>query len=268
MNGQKALKQIALIKTGCTIEAIKPKHGDFEDWFAAGLGVSGLLQIDVFRYQPLPDPQRLAGIVITGSPAMVSEKLDWSEQTARWLREAVKSGMPVLGVCYGHQLLAHALGGVAGPNPAGRQIGTVEAQLIDNKRDDPLLGHLPDTFMAQTSHSESVLQLPPGARSLATSPLDRNFAIRFAENIWGVQFHPEFSAPVTTDYIRHRAKALRDEGLDPLQLMGRITDTPQASLVLKKFTELTRNYASHQSVIKTKRLEPMSRRRTIPPLQP
>ena len=51
MNGQKALKQIALIKTGSTIDQIKPKHGDFEDWFAQGLGVSDLLQIDVFNQQ-------------------------------------------------------------------------------------------------------------------------------------------------------------------------------------------------------------------------
>ena len=246
MNGQKALKQIALIKTGCTINEIIPKHGDFEDWFAAGLGVPDLLQIDVFRHQPLPGPENLAAIVITGSPAMVSAKLDWSEHTAQWLRQAVQTGIPVLGVCYGHQLLAHALGGVAGPNPAGRQIGTVVAQLIDNIEDDPLLGHLPRTFSAQTSHSEAVLQLPPGARRLATSPLDDNFAIRFAKNAWGVQFHPEFLAPVAADYIRCRADALRDEGLNPMQLLGNITDTAEASSVLQKFTELTRNHALSQ----------------------
>ncbi len=247
MNGQKALKQIALIKTGCTIEAIKPEYGDFEDWFADGLGVSDLLQIDVFRHQPLPDPQCLAGIVITGSPAMVSARLDWSEHTAQWLRKAVQMGIPVLGVCYGHQLLAHALGGVAGPNPAGRQIGTVKAQLIDNITNDPLLGHLPSTFTAQTSHSEVVLELPPGARSLATSPLDKHFAIRFAESAWGVQFHPEFSAPVTADYIRYRSEALREESLNPSQLLGNITDTLEANSVLKKFTELTRDRVSRQA---------------------
>jgi len=75
MNGHKAGKQIALIKTGCTIEQIKPRYGDFEDWFAEGLGVSTLLQIDVFRHQPLPPPENLAGIVVTGSAAMVSARL-------------------------------------------------------------------------------------------------------------------------------------------------------------------------------------------------
>lgn len=241
MNRQKALKQIALIKTGCTIEQIKPRYGDFEDWFAQGLGVSDLLQIDVFNQQALPEPEKLAGVVITGSAAMVSARLDWSERTAQWLRLAVQTGIPILGVCYGHQLLADALGGSAGPNPAGRQIGTVRAQMIENNKKDALLGHLPASFSAQSSHSEVVLSLPPGAERLVTSPLDENFSIRFAEKVWGIQFHPEFSAPVMADYIRYRERDLRKEGLNPEQLLANSRNTVEATSVLSKFTELVRS---------------------------
>lgn len=238
MKGQKALKQIALIKTGGTIPQIKNYHGDFEDWFAEGMGVSDLLQIDVFKQQSLPAAESLAGIVITGSAAMVSAKEDWSERTAEWLAEAVKKDIPILGVCYGHQLLAHALGGRAGPNPRGRQIGTVRTQLIDSYIDDPLLRHLPQTFPSQTSHSEVVLELPPGARRLASSPLDNNFSIRFAEKVWGVQFHPEFSGPVMSEYIRYRSDAIREEGLNPEQMLDKITDTREANSVLRIFAEM------------------------------
>jgi len=240
INGHKPVKQIALIKTGCTIDLIKPRHGDFEDWFAEGMGVTNLLQIDVFRGQSLPAAQNLSGVVVTGSPAMVSSRLDWSERTAKWLRKAVGAGLPILGVCYGHQLLAHALGGIVGPNPAGRQIGTVNSQIIDNKYNNELLDHLPSIFGVQSSHSEVVLELPRGAQRLATSPLDPNFAIRFAPNTWGVQFHPEFSAPVTSDYIHYRADALREEGLNPEQLLAKVTATAEAKTVLKRFTELVR----------------------------
>jgi GMP synthase (glutamine-hydrolysing) len=238
MNGKKAMKQIALIKTGCTIEQIKPRHGDFENWFASGLGVSDLLQIDIFRQQALPPLENLAGIVITGSPSMVSARLDWSERTANWLRQAAQTDIPVLGVCYGHQLLAHALGGRVGSNPGGRQIGTVTTQRIDYHEDDLLLGHLPDRFPAQTSHSEAVLELPPGAKRLATSPLDNNFAIRFAAKVWGVQFHPEFSGSIVSDYIGYRADELRGEGLDPEQLLANVTETEAAHSVLRKFASL------------------------------
>lgn len=237
------MKHIALIKTGSTLDEIKPRHGDFENWFAAGMGVTDFLQIDVFRHQALPAPEILAGVVITGSPAMVSAREDWSERTAEWLRKAVHRGLPALGVCYGHQLLAHALGGRVGPNPAGRQIGTVEARRVDSNTDDPLIGHLPRSFPAQTSHLEAVLELPPGAVRLATSPLDDNFALRFADRAWGLQFHPEFSAAVVSDYIRYRAADLRKEGLDPEGLLAAATETGAAGAVLKKFTGLVRQWS-------------------------
>ena len=232
------MKPIALIKTGGTIPQIKKVHGDFEDWFAERMGASDLLQVDVYLKAPLPDAEDLAGIVITGSAAMVSEKEDWSENTAVWLAQAVQKEIPVLGVCYGHQLLAQALGGRVGPNPAGRQIGTVESQLTDSGQNDPLLGHLPRIFSAQSSHSEVVLDLPPGAERLATSPLTDNFAIRFAENVWGVQFHPEFSAPVMSEYIHYRADDLRAEGLSPERLLDKTTDTDEANSVLLKFANM------------------------------
>jgi len=235
------LKQIALIKTGSTLEQIKPRHGDFEDWFATGMGLTGFLQIDVFRQQALPRAEELTAVVITGSPAMVSAREEWSERTAKWLQSAVDDGLPVLGVCYGHQLLAHALGGRVGPNPAGRQIGTVTAQRIDLDIKDPLIGHLPQSFPAQTSHSEVVLEAPRGAVRLATSPRDGNFVLRYAENAWGLQFHPEFSAAVVKDYIRYRAADLRNEGLDPDALTDAAKETDAAASVLKRFTRLVEN---------------------------
>ncbi len=240
MNRQKALKQITLIKTGSTIPGIRQHYGDFEDWFIAAMGVAGVQLVEVFRNKPLPALAKTAAVVVTGSAAMVSHRQDWSEKTADWLKRAVQAGLPVLGVCYGHQLLAHALGGRVGPNPNGRQIGTVTASLLDAAGHDPLLGHLPPQFLVQTSHSESVLKLPAAAERLATTPLDENFAIRFSENAWGVQFHPEFSIPVMSEYIRHRAQAIRAEGLDPDHFLSKITETDQARTVLEKFTTLVR----------------------------
>jgi len=185
----------------------------------------------------------LAWLAQRAAAAMVSEREGWSEHTGQWLKQVVEKGIPVLGVCYGHQLLAHALGGRVGPNPAGRQIGTVKAKLLDAAKDDPLLGHLPGSFPAQSSHSEVVLELPPGAERLATSPLTDNFAIRFAEIVWGVQFHPEFSEPVMSQYIRYRAGELLEEGLSPEYLLDRTTGTEVATSVLVKFVKIIRNKA-------------------------
>ncbi len=234
------MKPIALIKTGSTIPQIKRLHGDFEDWFSAGMGNPDLFQVDVFKQEPLPAAENLSGVVITGSPAMVSAKEGWSERTGKWLGQVVQKGTPVLGVCYGHQLLAHALGGLVGLNPRGRQIGTVAARLIRSSGGDRLLGHLPRVFDAQASHLEVVLRPPPGAKRLVTSPLDDNFAIQFAENAWGIQFHPEFSEPVMSGYIQCRAEALLEEGLNPESLLVKTTETEEAKSVLRRFVELIR----------------------------
>jgi GMP synthase (glutamine-hydrolysing) len=242
------MSNILLIKTGATMDPIMAGYGDFEDWFAAGLGPASVSLAEVYRQQSLPRLDTLAsdydGIVITGSAAMVSERADWSERTAAWLKRAVASGIPVLGVCYGHQLLAHALGGRVGANPRGRQIGTVRAQLLPKAHGDPLLGFLPAEFTAQASHSEIVLALPRGAERLAVSPKDDNFALRFSANAWGVQFHPEFSAAVTGEYIRLRADALRGEGLDPASLKSRLEETEQARAVLRQFLKIASGEAA------------------------
>lgn len=233
------LKQpVLLIKTGATIPETRDQHGDFEEWFARGLGVPGLQLVNVHEGERPPNPRGFGGVVITGSAHMVSHRHDWSEQTARWLADVVHQGMPVLGVCFGHQLLAHALGGEVGPNPNGRQIGTKRIRILSSAANDPLMGQLPTTVSAQTTHVESVRTLPPGAVRLASSPRDRNHAFRYGDRAWGVQFHPEFGADVMSGYIRARSKVIRAEGFDPERLANRVSETPLAHGLLGRFASL------------------------------
>lgn len=230
------LKQpVLLIKTGATIPETRDEHGDFEEWFARGMGVADLRLVNVHEGEQPPDPSEFGGVVITGSASMVSHRHDWSENTAAWLADVVHQGMPVLGVCFGHQLLAHALGGVVGPNPRGRQIGTQRIRILSSAANDPLMGELPSTVSAQTTHVESVHELPPGAIRLASSPRDRNHAFRFGDRAWGVQFHPEFGADVMSGYIRARSHVIRAEGLDPEHLANRVSETPVAHGLLGRF---------------------------------
>src|SRR5262245_61079370 len=105
-----------------------------------GLAKSDVEVAAVAQGDPLPAPESPAGVVVTGSSAMVSHREPWSELTAEWLARAVELGTPVLGICYGHQLLAHALGGAVGRNPRGREIGTVEVRSLLPGQQDPLFG--------------------------------------------------------------------------------------------------------------------------------
>ena len=200
-------RKFLIVQTGNTLPAVRTRHGDFPEWFRRGLGLQRS-EIDVVRAhadETLPDARSYAGAIVTGSPAMVSERLAWSEATADWLRGAIASELPILGVCYGHQLLAHALGGRVDYHANGREIGTVAIERLPAANGDALLGDAPVQFQAHASHRQSVLDLPAGAVVLASSAHDPNHAVRYASRAWGLQFHPEFSVEIMRGYLRARA---------------------------------------------------------------
>jgi len=217
------------------------RHGGFPHWIrvAAGLGADDAVAVDITR-EPPPAPAGFAGVFVTGSAAMVTDREPWSEQAAGWLHDAAHAGLPVMGICYGHQLLAHALGGKVADNPRGREMGTVGIELLPTAANDPLLSTSPTCFKAHATHLQSVLEAPPGAAVLARSPLDDCQAFRWGESAWGVQFHPEFSATHMRGYIAARAGVLREEGRDPAAMSRNIAATPHARRVLRNFARYAR----------------------------
>ena len=148
------------------------------------------------------------------------------------MREIVHARTPVLGICFGHQLLAQALGGEVRRNPRGREIGTVRVQRV---ADDPLFAGLPRAFDVHATHVDAVVELPPGAEVLATTSLDDVAAFRVATVGQAVQFHPEFDADVMRGYLRARADLLRDEGGAPDALLARVHDGMRGPDVLRNF---------------------------------
>jgi GMP synthase (glutamine-hydrolysing) len=234
------VRRVLVIKTGTTLPELRPRRGDYEDWIVERLGLpwERIELVVAYEGETLPDPHEPAGVVVTGSSALVSAREPWSERVAAWLREAVATGTPLFGICYGHQLLAHALGGRVGRNPRGREIGTVALELHAAAREDPLLGGLPAQLKVQATHVESVLELPPGARLLASSATDPHQAFACGERAWGVQFHPEFDAEVVRTYLEVRREEIRGEGIDPESLERTVEESPHGTRLLRRFAEL------------------------------
>ena len=233
-------RPLLILETGQPVPSMR-RHGSFAHWIrvAAGVPQHEVEVVDVAGGAALPDADAYRGVLVTGSGAMVTDRADWSERSAAWLHDAAHAGTPLLGICYGHQLIAHALGGEVGPNPRGREMGTFALERHPEAAADPLLGHLDPVFRAQTTHLQSVLRLPEGATVLARSTLDPHHAFRWRGDVWGVQFHPEFSATHMRGYIRARADALRAEGASPPALVAGVRATPQAREVLRRFVRVT-----------------------------
>ncbi len=231
------MKPVLIVQTGAAPAELCARMGDFPHWFrvAMGLRSAQVRTVRVDHEQALPPPRMLAAAVITGSGAMVSERLPWSERSAGWIRDAMDVGLPLFGVCYGHQLIAHALGGRVDYHPQGREIGTQAITLLSGAAHDPLLLRLRDGFAAHATHEQSVLEPPRGAQVLARSVHDAHQILRYGPQALSTQFHPEFSVAAMQAYIRRRADRLAAEGFDVAAMLAAVRPTPQARRLLRAF---------------------------------
>ena len=234
------MKPLLIIKFGPATPLFIERHGNFEDLFIETLEIErSLIEIvDPSEGEDLPDPAPFSGVLLMGSHANVTDRLEWIDSTAAWIRGVVKGGIPLLGVCFGHQLLAHATGGKTDNNPNGREFGTVAISLDEAAKQDRLFTGLPDSFPVHVSHAQSVHELPPGAVHLASSARDPNQAFHLPPCAWGVQFHPEFNAEITYFSIHEFAEPLRSEGQDLDRLLAEVKDAPESILVLKNFKRI------------------------------
>ncbi|MEX2366943.1 MAG: glutamine amidotransferase, partial [Pseudohongiellaceae bacterium] len=115
-------------------------------------------------------------------------------------------------------------------------------QFTEYASGDPLCRGLSGKIPIHVSHSQSVLRLPENARILAANAFEPHQAVRFADSVWGVQFHPEFDADIMRAYIRERKQALTAEGLAADDLYQQVRDTHEAASILTNFAELITSY--------------------------
>ncbi|MEH2920998.1 glutamine amidotransferase [Samsonia erythrinae] len=239
-------KVLLVIQLGQPPEGIASQVGQQGKWFVDAVQGKTLPVQIVRPYlgESLPTFERLAAVIISGSWSMVTERLDWSEYTADWLRSAFDADIPMLGVCYGHQLLADALGGKVGDNPNGKEVGVQIVTTHEAAAQDALLRDYPQRFGAYLTHQQSVLEPPVGAQVLASSEMDGCQIIRYSDRVLTVQFHPEFNADIMQACLRHNETALRQGGWD----VDRMMDIAQEPLWARKILlDFVQRYAAKSS---------------------
>ena len=175
-------------------------------------------------------------VIISGSQRSVYEDLSWIHDLTDWIRQVHAGGIPVLGICWGHQFLAQALG--------GRIVAMDRYELgyktIERRGESQLFAGIPETFLAFETHSDRVYELPEGATELATNEVC-NQAFRIGQT-YGVQFHPEYDME-TAEQVTKR-KDLPEERIE--DVLDGITEAAfeqarEAARVFENFEAIVEN---------------------------
>ena len=236
---------------------LRPETEVSDDEFQAFLTKGGLNEQEVHRVrldsEPLPaglDLTHYAGTIVGGGPGCVSDAPQKKSALERRMEDAVLSLMPeivgkdlpFLGCCYGIGILAHHLGGRVGKDRYGEGVGAVTCCVTDAGRSDQLLQGLPSTFSAFVGHKEAVQALPKGCIHLLSSVPCPFQMIRFGENVYATQFHPEADADVFELRIRYYAGHgyFRPDEADQLVEQCREEDVRLPEQILRQFVETYR----------------------------
>lgn len=142
------------------------------------------------------DPAAYDGFVITGSRYSAYDDLPWLNRLLTLVREIHGRGQALLGVCFGHQVLAQALGGEVLPSPLGWDVGVREVTLTPFGSRTAGLAQAPRPLRVLELHQDIVTRLPPGAVHLAASEHTSHEMFSLGPRTLGVQGHPEFDADV------------------------------------------------------------------------
>lgn len=189
-------KPILIVKTGCTDPAAAERFGDYDERFVRMLAHMGIDSsvVSPFDGEALPDNANIyGGIIVPGSRLHVSDDLPWMRETAEWLFKQADNGIPVLGVCFGFQLLAHYGGGKVVRNEKGVEFGSHEVHLSEAGTQEKLFEGIDPTFIAQQYHFDSVDHAPEDSVCLAKNDHTACQSAKFNDNMIGIQWHPEIT---------------------------------------------------------------------------
>ena len=202
--------KIGILETGEVHPDLKARHGDYPAMFRTLLGAvePGLefATVRVVAGEMPASPAQADAWLVTGSRHGVYDDLPWIEPLKAFLRACVAARVPVVGICFGHQILAEALGGKAVKSDKGWGLGVQDYERVARAG---WMDGLPERFAVRALHQDQVVALPPGATVLARSPHCEFAALAYGEpespDAVSLQPHPEFGPAFMDELLALRA---------------------------------------------------------------
>ncbi|MCA9232365.1 MAG: type 1 glutamine amidotransferase [Planctomycetales bacterium] len=185
--------------------------------------------------------QKVDAVLIGGSGNYsAAGQSPWLDSTLAGFRRLVELRKPTFASCWGFQAIARAMGGRCIHDPPHAELGTLEFQLTPAGLYDPLFGGLPDPFLGLAGHEDHVVELPPGAVLLASSPLVKHQAFRLADMpIYCTQFHPELDLKAFLERVAQYPQYVkRIAGATLEQFARSCREAPDTPQLLRRFAQL------------------------------
>lgn len=194
------------------MERFRGRHGDYPGMFMDVLGDAAAgapLRFDTISAQQgaYPEPGAHDAYLITGSRRSVYDDRPWIPALADFVRQALDAGSRVIGICFGHQLIAHFFGGETAPAP-GWAVGVHQSRVV---ADAPWLEPKLERFGLLSSHQDQVIRLPEGAELLATNEFCPIAGFTLGDKVLTFQGHPEFRKPYSMDLMNMRRELLGED---------------------------------------------------------
>ena len=209
--------KIGILLTGHSPDTLLGNFGDYDQIFRKMLN-GHPFEFETYAVvdDEFPDSASAAdGWLITGSRHGAYEDLPWISRLEELIRNIHDVGLPLIGVCFGHQVIATALGGTVEKFAGGWAVGRTEYDMNGSK------------IALNAWHQDQVTQRPQGARVLAGNAFCENAILAYGDTIWTVQPHPEYGADFIRGLIRTRGPGVVPD--DQLRLADETLDGPVAN---------------------------------------
>ena len=199
------MSKIIILSAGPGLPEIVNEYGHSSDWIPNILSKYSIdFKVKKAYENDFGPIDGVDGWIITGSKYSVYDDIAWIQNLQKHLINVFSTNKPVLGICFGHQLIAKALGGKVVKNHLGWELGSFQINLTDKGKNSSLFNGINELDYFYESHQDVVSKMPENATLLASNKKG-NQSFKY-KNIYGVQFHPEFSFDITKKLIDVRLR--------------------------------------------------------------